>query len=213
MQDCLAYNQQVPDQMKKILELIPQLQTSGFLDRSGGAVALRDSRGILVSPENAGELMEWQLAEEDLVLFPGGGDASMARAGRRPSHMNRWLRAILSVRMEWRCSVQPVGWGAMAFALAGCELPLHNVNPHLFKALKGSFIPVVSAEQDVEAQQTQLTELVGRTFGRSSFAAVLIEGEAVIVAGSETSLMPAALQTIEGLARAQQWILSLPPED
>jgi len=199
--------------MKKILELIPQLHASGFLDRSGGSVALRDSRGILVSPENAGELLEWQLLEEDLVLFPGDGDASMARAGRRPSHMNRWLRGMLAIRPEWRCIVQPTSWGGMSFALAGCELPLHSVNPRLFKAQKGSNIPLVLAGQDLDAQLAQLQEQVGRVFGRSDFAAVLIESEALIVAGTDTTLMPAALQTVESLARAQQWLLKLRAQD
>jgi hypothetical protein len=193
--------------MKKILKLIPDLQSSGFLDRSGGAVALREDRGILVSPENAGELMEWQLAAEDLVLFPGGGDASMARAGRRPSHANRWLRAILAVRREWRCSVQSMAWGGMSFALAGVELPLHNVNPQLFKTMRDSSVPLISAELDSDMQLERLQDSVAKAFGRSNFAAVLIEGEAVIVAGSDLSLMPAALQTIEGLARAQQRLL------
>lgn len=199
--------------MNKMLKLIPELQSGGFLDRSGGALALREERGILVSPENAGELMEWQLTAEDLVLFPGGGDASMARAGRRPSHANRWLRAILAVRNEWRCSVQSMAWGCMSFALAGQELPLHNVNPHLFKTMRDSSIPVISADLDSDAQLEKLQESVARAFGRSSFGAVFIEGEAVIVAGSDLSLMPAALQTIEGLARAQQWLLLRQPTD
>ncbi len=204
----LAYNLLVPDQITTMLELIPMLHASGYLDRSGGAVALRDERGFLVSPENAGELMRWELKEADLVLFPGEGDASMARAGRRPSRMNRWLREMLAVRPEWRCSIQTMGWGAMSFALAGRELPLHNVSQQVYKTMRGGSVPLVAASADVDAQAGQLREVVGRTFGRSSFGAVLIEGEAVVIAGTDTALIPAALDTLEGLARAQQWLLS-----
>lgn len=194
--------------MKKMVQLIPQLHASGYFDRSGGALAMRDRRGFLVSPENAGELMEWKLTEDDLVLFPGEGEASMARAGRRPNRMNRWLREMLLVRDEWRCCVQTMGYGAMAFALAGRELPLHNVSQQIFNTQKGGSIPLVSASHDADAQVRQLHDSVGRVFGKSNFGAVLIEGEAVIIAGTDASLLPAALDSIEGLARAQQWLLS-----
>lgn len=204
----LPYNLRVPDQMKKMLELIPQLHLSGYLDRSGGTVALRDQRGFLVSPENAGELMKWELSEEDLVLFPGEGEASMARAGRRPSRMNRWLREMLAVRKEWRCCVQTMGWGAMSFALAGRELPLHNVSQQIFNTGKSGSVPVVPASLDHDAQGEKLRELVSHAFGSSNFGVVLVEGEAVVIAGTDTALLPAALDTIEGLARAQQWLLS-----
>ncbi|MEZ5338903.1 MAG: hypothetical protein R3F46_11650 [bacterium] len=202
----------MPDQMKKMLQLIPALHASGYLDRSGGAVALRDERGFLVSPENAGELMKWELKEEDLVLFPGEGEASMARAGRRPNRMNRWLREMLAVRPEWRCCVQTMGWGAMSFALAGRELPLHNVSLQIFSAGRNASVPLVPADLDADAQAARLREVVGRTFGRSSFGAVLVEGEAVVIAGTDGSLLPAALDSIEGLARAQQWLLMQPHE-
>ena len=196
--------------MRKLLELIPQLHASGYLDRSGGAIALRDERGFLVSPENAGELMKWELAEEDLVLFPGEGEASMARAGRRPSRMNRWLREMLSVRREWRCCIQTMGWGAMSFALAGRELPLHNVSQQIFKTGRGSNVPLVTSSVDTNAQAQELKEKVSRVFSRSNFGAVLIEGEAVVIAGVDTDFLPAAMDSLEGLARAQLWMLSNP---
>ena len=204
----LAYNLAVSDQIAKMLELIPHLHECGYLDRSGGAVALRDDRGFLVSPENAGELKAWKLAEEDLVLFPGEGDASMARGGRRPSRNNRWLREMLLVNKDWRCCVQTMGYGAMGFALAGRELPLHNVSQQIYKTGRDGVVPLVRAIMDPDSQARELKEVVGRAFGRSSFGAVLIEGESVVVAGTDTALLPAALDSLEGLARAQHWLLS-----
>ena len=153
--------------------------------------------------------MHWQLSAEDFILFPGEGDASMARAGRRPSRDNSLHRAVLNARQDWEISYHGHTWGLMGFALAMRPLPVPAAHAALFKPHRALQIPVV-AELPANAPELmqQIAETMTTEFAGMDHGAVLIGGHGVLVAGKEIKSTLSLARVLENLARAQQWRLS-----
>jgi len=196
------------DRAERLLELIPELTASGLLDISGGNLSVRTERGVLVTPSLAGEQLRWRLGMDDMVLFPGDGDASMARAGRRPSRDNRVHRAILAARPDWNCVYHAHPWGLLAFCTAGQPLPVPIGFSEHFGRRGGREIPVVpelvpgTAELADKSAHISSEHFAGCTHG-----AVLLAGHGPVVAGCEVDSTLSLVQALENLARAQQWRL------
>lgn len=197
----------------RLLELLPGLAASGQLDASGGNLAVRTSRGICITPTQAAEQLRWQLTEDDFVLFPGEGEASMARGERRPSRDSRVHRAVLAAFPDWNFSYHSHSWGLLAFALAGRPLPVSMCHSGLFRRNRALEIPVVPAIPSSSPELAERTaEVMTAHFAGAPHGAVLLAGHGVVIAGLgiESTLSLAAL--LENLARAQQWQLALPAE-
>ena len=79
--------------LSELIALLPELLASGLIDAGGGSIAVRDSAGIYVTPTQASRELRWKLSPDDFVLFPGGGEASMAAAtsSRRCSRTISWM--------------------------------------------------------------------------------------------------------------------------
>jgi len=190
---------------------IPELVQRGFLDESGGILAARTSRGIYVSPVQAGLNLRWRLTEDDFVLFPGEGDASMAKAGRRPSRENRVPRAVLNARPDWNFVYHGHPPGLLAFALAGHPLPVTEYHSGLIKSGKHVEIPVApQIPPGLPELASQVTELIAEHFDGCRHGAVLLGGNGPLVAGIELESTFALLVTLESVARAQSWRLKPP---
>ena len=199
--------------MHRLLELLPDLVATGQLDASGGNLAVRTSRGICITPTQAAEQLRWHLTADDFVLFPGGGEASMARAERRPSRDSRVHRAVLAAFPDWNFSYHGHCWGLMGFALAGRALPVSMCHSGLFGRNRALDIPVVPVIPSVSPELAEKTaEVMKDHFAGAPHGAVLLAGHGVVVAGHgiESTLSLAAV--LENLARAQLWRLALPPE-
>lgn len=196
------------ENLARLLELIPQFLRAGLLDYSGGNLAVRTSQGICITPTQAAEQLHWQLTGEDFVLFPGEGDASMARAGRQPSRDNRLHRAVLNARPDWSVSYHGHCWGLLAFALAGRPLQVPAAHATLLKPRRAIEIPVIS-EKPTSAPE--LAEEIGAAmtgqFAAAAHGAVLLGGHGVLIAGVEIRSTLSLATTLENLARAQQWRL------
>ncbi|MCC7478220.1 class II aldolase/adducin family protein [bacterium] len=195
-------------QVQRLLEILPDLYQRGLLDASGGSFAVRGSKGVYVSPTQAGPALRWRITLDDLVLFPGPGEASMARAGRQPCRDNRSHRAILAARPDWNLSIHGHSWGLLAFALAGESLPVVAEHYSAFKPGRDGRIHCLPP---VPGGQAQLPEVVvtemGRQFSGQPHGALLLGGNGPLVCGSEVDSTLSLLELLEQLARAQQWTL------
>jgi ribulose-5-phosphate 4-epimerase/fuculose-1-phosphate aldolase len=192
-----------------LLESIPVLLASGLLDTSGGNLSVRTDRGVLVTPSLSGEKLRWQLNIDDFVLFPGEGDASMARAGRRASRDNRVHRAILNARPDWNCVYHGHPWGLLAFCTAERPLPVPIGFSEHFGRRGAREIPVVQAISPGTAELADRTAaVIEEHFTGCTHGAVLLAGHGPVVAGSKVSSMLSLAQALENLARAQQWRLT-----
>ncbi len=199
------------EQVTRLLGLLPEIYGRGLLDASGGSFAVRGSKGVYVSPLQAGPALRWQLQIDDLVLFPGPGEASMARAGRQPCRDNRSHRALLAARPDWNLSIHGHSWGLLAFALAGVDLPVVAEHYAAFKAGRAAEIHCLPS---VTGGLAQLPEVVvaamGRQFSGQPHGALLLGGNGPLVCGSTVESTLSTLELLEQLARAQQWRLVKP---
>jgi L-fuculose-phosphate aldolase len=196
------------ERVKRALALVPELYAQGLLDASGGNFAVRGTRGIYVTPSLAGEQMRWRITLEDMVLFPGPSDASMARAGRRPSRENRLHRAILAARPDWNFSLHCHTWGLLAFALAEKPLTVSEHHAHLIRRSKETIIPALPTIPLGVAQLADaVVKLVAETYANCEHGAVLLDSHGVLVAGVEVETVLSLLTSLENVARAQQWRL------
>jgi ribulose-5-phosphate 4-epimerase/fuculose-1-phosphate aldolase len=191
--------------VQRLIQLLPQAEQAGLIDMSGGSFALREPEGFVVTPMRVGEQWHWKLAEEDFVLFPGGGEASMARAGRRPCRESRLLRAILTACPHWNAVWHGHPWGLLGYAIAGQALP---VPPHhAYAALGGerpATMPCVAYARDEEAS---VVDALRKAFDKTACGAVLVSGIGPFVAAAEVEPALAFAEALENLARAQQWRL------
>lgn len=196
------------ENVARLLELIPEFTSAGLLDYSGGNLAVRTSQGICITPTQAAEQLHWQLSSEDLILFPGEGDASMARAGRQPSRDNRLHRAVLNARPDWTISYHGHSWGLLAFALAERPLPVPAAHASLLKARRPLEIPVIP-EMPTAAPELagEISAAMTEQFAGLAHGAVLIGGHGVLIAGAELRSTLSLAVTLENLARGQQWRL------
>jgi ribulose-5-phosphate 4-epimerase/fuculose-1-phosphate aldolase len=191
--------------IKRLLELIPQVERAGLIDMSGGSFAIREAAGVYVTPQRVGEQLHWRLAEQDFVLFPGGGEASMARAGRRPCRESRLLRAILAANPQWNAVWHGHPWGLLSYALAAQILP---VPPHhAYAALGGERPATVPCAAYARDEEAAVVEALRRAFDKTACGAVLVSGVGPFVAAVELDGAVAFAEALENLARAQQWRL------
>lgn len=193
--------------VRQLLKLLPRAEQAGLIDMSGGAFATRGEAGYYVTPQRMGEQWTWELSEADLVLFPGGGEASMARAGRRPCRESRLLRAILTAFPQWNVVYHGHPWGLLSYALA--EMPLPVPPHHAHAALGGerpATVPCVPYARDEEAA---VVEALRRAFDKTSMGAINVSGIGPFVGGAEIEPCLAFAEALESLARAQQFRLRL----
>jgi len=192
----------------RVLELLPDIVATGLLDASGGNLAVRITNGVSITPTQAAEQLRWRLAPEDFIMFPGGGEASMARAGRRPSRDSRVHRAVLAEFPNWNFSFHGHCWGLLGFAVAGKPLPVPACHTELFQRRRDLEIPVVppiSASSPELGEQT--AAMMREHFDGSPHGAVLL-GHGVVVAGEGIESTLSLVQVLENLARGQQWRLA-----
>ena len=191
-----------------LLDLIPQLVAGGLLDVSGGNLALRVEEGILITPTQAAEQLRWQLEPEDFILFPGGGEASMGRAGRHPSRDNRVHRAVLTAQPDWDFCYHGHPWGLLSFCLAKQPLPVPRSHAELLRPARPHQIPLVPQIPTGTAELgVRVAEVIQATFKGCQRGAVLIAGHGPVVAGQGIEATLSLVQTLENLARAQTWRL------
>jgi ribulose-5-phosphate 4-epimerase/fuculose-1-phosphate aldolase len=197
------------ERVNRVLALLPELRNSGLLDGSGGSFAVRGGMGLYVSPLQAGPQLRWKLAPDDLVLFPGPGEASMARAGRQPCRDNRLHRAVLAARPDWNFSFHCHCWGLLAFALAGRGLKVPPEHSGLFELGKDAEIACLPPDTAAAPQGgDQIVAQLGRSFGKQPLGAVLLGGHGPLVAGGELEVVLGLAEMLEALARAQHWMLA-----
>lgn len=191
------------ERVHRVLQLIPELVGQGLLDASGGNFAIRDAHGVYVTPADCGERLRWRISADDLVLFPGEGDASMSRGGRRPSPENRIHRAILNARQDWNFSLHFHGWGLIAYALAGKRLLLPEAYTALIRKNKEVEIPLVDGSA---AALPQLVQAVSSAFSEHfqgcAHGAVLLSRHGPLVAGIEPETTFSLALMLEKVARA-----------
>lgn len=197
------------ERLKRALEIIPDMYDKGLLDASGGNLAIRASRGIYVTPSQAGEMLRWKIALEDFVHFPGEGDASIARAARRPSRESRLHRALLAARPDWNFVYHGHPWGLLAFAIAAKSMPVPAAFSNYLGHGKALEIPVVEALPSGSPQLAHTaTELMVREFKGSTHGAALLAGHGVVVVGAEVESVHTVATGLENVARAQIWRLA-----
>ena len=192
-----------------MLAQVPRLCADGLLGLAGGSLGCRTEEGVYVTPYQAAQELHWQITVDDLVLFPGGGEASMARAGRRPCVDNRLHRVMLNANPNWSYSYAGNLPGLLGYALAGRELPLpHEYGGFIQKTPRTETIPV-TAKLALNASELdeQITSFVAAQFGKSSFGAVLVGGYGYVAASSTLSQLSGMVLILERLALAQQWLL------
>lgn len=191
--------------VKRLLQLIPLAEQAGLIDMSGGSIAVREAEGVYVTPQRVGEQWHWKLTEQDFVIFPGGGEASMARAGRRPSRESHLLRAILAACPQWNAVWHGHPWGLLGFAIAGQPLP---VPPHhAYAAIGGERPATVPCLAYVREEEAAIVEVLRKAFDRTACGAVIVTGVGPFVAAVEPDPAIAFAEALENLARAQQWRL------
>lgn len=198
------------ERLHQLLTIVPDLYRRGLLDASGGNLAVRSSRGVYVSPYQAGEQLRWQLDAEDFVLFPGGGEASMARAGRHPGRETRLHRAVLAARPDWNIVWHAHCWGLLSFAMAGVALPVPEHFAILLRPGKALSIPVAPDGEPASGLVERVVAELGQNFNGASHGAVLLAGHGPLVAGTEVDSTMCLVETLENLARAQQRLLLTP---
>lgn len=189
----------------RLIQLLPRAEQAGLIDMGGGAFGIRESKGVYTTPQRVGEQWNWRLEEADFVLFPGGGEASMARAGRRPCRESRLLRAILNACPQWNCIYHGHPWGLLGFALAdqGLAVPAHHAYV-AFGAERATEVACVPYARDGEAA---VVTAIQRSFEKARLGAVNVSGVGPFVAGSEIEPCLAFAESLEGLARAQHFML------
>jgi len=203
------------ESIERVLKLIPDLLAAGLLDVSGGNLALRVEEGVMITPTQAAEQLRWRLEPDDFILFPGGGEASMARAGRRPSRDNRVHRAVLAAQPDWDFSWHGHPWGLLSFCVAKQPLPVPHSHAELLRPARPHEIPLVPQIPVGTAELgEQVAEAMLATFKGCQRGAVLIGGHGPVVAGQGIEATLSLVQTLENLARAQTWRLrAAPPDD
>lgn len=198
--------------VQKLLDLIPEMVSLGQLDASGGNLAVRTSHGICVTPTQAAELLRWRLTAEDFILFPGEGDASMARAGRRPSRDSRIHRAVLAAFPSWDFCFHSHSWGLLGFAMAHRPLPVSINLAEFFQRHKVLEVPVVPSIPSASPELAeQAAALMVEHFRGGPHGAVLLANHGVVVAGQGIESTLSLACALENLARAQHWRLVNPP--
>ena len=194
----------------QLLGIIPEFAGRDLIDNDGGSFALRTPEGILITPAQAGPELGWMLEQDDFVLFPGEGDASMAKAGRRPSSESLWLRTALDTREKWNfaCFMQPVGVLAFAYARQPLSISTNHSGDLWSKNIE--VMPIAVAEpKGASHLARQISDLLGGTFGESGAGALLVgHAGCILVAESAESLLRAAI-IVEKAAKAQMWQLGL----
>ncbi len=194
------------ERVRRVLGLIPELLKQGLLDASGGNLAIRDAHGMYVTPADCGERLRWNIGPDDLVLFPGEGDASMSRGGRRPSPENRIHRAVLSARPDWNFSLHFHGWGLMAYALAEQALLLPEAYSALIRKNKDVAIPLVLGSATAMPLLVQeISAVMSAHFHGCEHGAVLLTRHGPLVAGVEPETTLALALILEKVARATIW--------
>lgn len=193
----------------RLLELLPELTASGLLDASGGNIALRTDRGVYVTRSQAGEQLRWHLEPDDFILFPGGGEASMAKAGRRPSRDNRVHRELMQAMPEWKLTIHCHSWGLVGFALAAQSLPVPAGFAELIERGHPCKIPCASISPDAPppAVASQLAGLMADNFSGKPHGAVLLAGHGPYIGGVGIESTLSFAQALENIARAQHWRL------
>jgi ribulose-5-phosphate 4-epimerase/fuculose-1-phosphate aldolase len=190
--------------------MLPELLAQGLLDLSGGNFAVREANGIYATPADAGERLRWKITADDLVLFPGGSDASMSRGGRRPSPENRIHRSVLSARPEWNFSYHFHGWGLIAFCLAEQPLMLPEAHAQLIRRHKEVQIPVVhGSAMNMPLFVQAVSTAVNEHFADCEHGALLLAGHGPLIAGVEPETVLALAAGLENIARAR--IMQLQP--
>jgi ribulose-5-phosphate 4-epimerase/fuculose-1-phosphate aldolase len=194
------------ERVQRVLGLIPELLGQGLLDASGGNFAVRGAHGVHVTPADCGERLHWRIGPDDLVLFPGEGDASMSRGGRRPSPENRIHRAVLSVRPDWNFSLHFHGWGLIAYALADLPLVLPEAFAALIRKNKEVEIPLVLGSAAAMPHFVQeIGTAISEHFRGCDHGAVLLSRHGPLVAGVEPETTLSLALMLEKVARASLW--------
>lgn len=196
------------ERLQQLIEYLPKLVNHGLIDVGGGNVAVRTEQGIFVSPSGASTDLHWQLTEDDFVLFPGEGDASMAKAGRRPSRSNWIHRAVLNAVPAWNFSLHGHLWGLTGFAYAKVPLELSEFHSGLLSKHTGVKVPVITVDKD-NRQHTEAA--IAKSFSKqakgSNSAAALIVDDGPLFACKELKHLLSLGVMLENAARAQQWKL------
>lgn len=197
------------ERVNLMLAQVPRLKAEGLLGLSGGSLAAHEEAGIYVTPFQAAQELDWQLDQTDLVLFPGGGEASMARAGRRPCVDNRLHRTMLQARQDWLFSYVGNLPGLLGFCIAGQALELpHEYGIMLQKNPRSEEIPVTP---QLPLNSPELAEAIGDAVGelsaKTACGAVLAGGYGIVAGAASMKLLAALVLMLERLALAQQWKL------
>ena len=202
-----AYNKSMK-RLHRLLALMPHLYERGLLDSSGGNLAVRTSHGVYITPSLAAAQLEWHLTEDDFVLFPGEGDASMARAGRRPGRESRLHRIVLNSRPDWNFSLHTHQWGLMGFCLAKQALPVPEPHSIGFGINRDTEVPCLpQMPLGVQELDALLADVASEHWKGCSHGAVLLGGHGPIFAGAEIESTLSLAERIENLARGQLWRL------
>lgn len=195
--------------LHRLIEAIPELCDQGFLDASGGSVAVRTSKGIYVSPEFYGQLQRWNLTVEDFVLFPGEGDASMAKAGRRASGDSRIHRALLQEMKGWNFTYHGHPWGLLGFCYAQRPLLVSSDHTEFILSETSLEVPVLKpGKRDRLSRPENTAKLMKEHAGGKNYGAVLIGGSGPYLGGKDIATTIAYGQLLENAARAQHWQLA-----
>jgi ribulose-5-phosphate 4-epimerase/fuculose-1-phosphate aldolase len=190
------------ERLTRLIALLPELYAAELIDAGGGSMAVRDGAGIFVSPTQASRQLRWKLSADDFILFPGGGEASMARAGRQPSRENKLHRAVLAARPDWNCTFLGQSWGLLSFALAGRSLHVPEAHAWPIYRNKALDLPVVDEAADSLAEAA--AEKLAAAFARSELGAVLLKGYGPLIAGAEVDGVFSLAQALENIARASR---------
>lgn len=196
------------DRLHELIECIPRFTGMGLLDCGGGTLAVRTEKGIYVSSLQAAEELDWQLSVDDFILFPGEGDASLARAGRRPSHENRLHRSILQEFSQWQFTYHGHPPGLLGFCYAQQPLPLSTTHAKRLGLRGRTDVPVASdASKGPEHQTAHAMGLLKESFGGSACGAVLVAGDGPVVAAANLNKLLATSRLLEDVAVAQSHLL------
>ncbi|HES58466.1 MAG TPA: hypothetical protein ENO21_03450 [Firmicutes bacterium] len=192
------------DRLNELIRGIPRFTSLDLLDCSGGTLAVRSSEGIYVSSVQAAVELEWLLGVDDFVLFPGEGDASLARAGRRPSFENRLHRTVLQEIDGWNFTYHGHPTGLLAFSYAEQAIPISSTHARRLGLKTAGEIPVAEEQaRGPEHHASRVVELLKESFGNSDVGAVLLAGDGPLVAAATLNKLIAATRLLEKIALAQ----------
>lgn len=196
------------DRHERFVALLPELVAAGLLDAGGGSAALRTDSGVVLTPTQASRALRWKLSIDDLVLFPGSGEASMARAGRQPSLENRLHRSVLAARPDWNCTLLCQGWGLLGFALASRSLPVPRAYSWPISRGRGIEVPLVECDaSNPDELSVAVNAALAEHFPKKELGAVLVRDFGPFLAGTELEAVLSFAQSLETLARAQAHLL------